>query len=53
MEGEGRSLERELVQVVRTIEQLQKKYLALLGEEEGEEPRDTLEDYIALCVRSD
>jgi hypothetical protein len=49
----GTSLERELVQAVRTVEQLQKRYLEqLLGEVEGpEDPRETLEDYTSLCGR--
>ena len=49
---DGRSLERELIQVVRTVEQLQRKYLdLLLGEEAGEEVGDTLDDYLQLCER--
>ena len=49
---DGRSLERELIQVVRTVEQLQRKYLdLLLGEEAGEEVGDTLDDYLQLCDR--
>ena len=56
MAGTTEGLERELVQVVRTMEQLQKKYLGLLLEEEGEQqeeehPQDTLDSYIALCTR--
>ena len=49
---DGRSLERELIQVVRTVEQLQRKYLdLLLSEEAGEEVGDTLDDYLQLCDR--
>ena len=49
---DGRSLERELIQVVRTVEQLQRKYLdLLLGEEAGEDVGDTLDDYLQLCDR--
>jgi hypothetical protein len=49
----GTGLERELVQAVRTVEQLQKRYLEqLLGEADGaEDPRETLEDYGLLCGR--
>ena len=46
------SLERQLVEVVRTVGQLQGRYLALLGEgEEGEGAEDTLHDYTSLCTR--
>ena len=49
----GRALEDELIKVLRTLEELQNKYLELLEHEDGgdtdqADPGDTLNDYQML-----
>ena len=48
----GKALEGELVRVVKTLEELQHKYLALLDDESArEDPVETLNDYKVLSEK--
>ena len=50
----GGALEEELIKVIRTLEELQHKYIGLLekdddGSGDGDDPCDTLNDYQVLA----
>ena len=52
----GGALEEELIKVVRTLEELQHKYIGLLeydddGSSDGDDPCDTLNDYQVLAEK--